>query len=62
MANNEILTIKELAAYLRVHQTTLYRLIRDGKLPCFKVGSDFRFMRSAIDEWIQKRQKGMATK
>ncbi len=38
---SEIMTIKEVAAYLRVHQSTLYRLIKRGKLPTFRVGSDF---------------------
>jgi excisionase family DNA binding protein len=37
-----VLTVRELAGYLRVHQSTVYRLLRAGKLPAFKVGSDWR--------------------
>ncbi len=54
---SEIMTIKEVAAYLRVHQSTLYRLIKRGKLPTFRVGSDYRFNLSAIDAW----RKGLET-
>jgi excisionase family DNA binding protein len=43
-----VLTVRELAGYLRVHQTTVYRLLREQKLPAFRVGSDWRFNREAI--------------
>ena len=49
---NDILTPREVADYLRIHLTTLYRLIRNGQIPSFKVGSDHRFHRVAIDKWI----------
>lgn len=50
-SNGEILTIAELAAHLRVHPTTIYRLLREGRIPGFRVGSAWRFSRSAIDRW-----------
>jgi len=53
MPTPEILTIPEMADYLRVHKLTLYRLIKAGKVPSFKIGSDYRFMRSAIEAWIK---------
>ena len=53
MPTPEILTIPEMADYLRVHKLTLYRLIKAGKVPSFKIGSDYRFMRSAIETWIK---------
>jgi excisionase family DNA binding protein len=46
-----IMTVRELADYLRVHPSTIYRLLRERKLPAFKVGSDWRFSREAIDHW-----------
>ena len=49
----EILTVPEMADYLRVHKLTLYRLIKAGRVPFFKIGSDYRFMRSAIEAWIK---------
>jgi excisionase family DNA binding protein len=53
----EILTVKELAAYLRCHQSTIYRLVRRGEIPHFMLGSDFRFERSAIERWIATRSR-----
>jgi excisionase family DNA binding protein len=53
-----ILTVKELSHYLKVHPSTVYRLLRDGQLPAFKVGSDWRFNVEAIDRWrLQREQK-----
>ena len=51
----EILTVKELATFLHCHPSTLYRLARRGQIPYFRLGSDFRFKRGAIDSWIEKR-------
>ena len=47
----KVLTIGELAEYLRVHRSTLYRLLKRRQLPGFKIGSDWRFNVEAIDEW-----------
>jgi excisionase family DNA binding protein len=47
----EIFTIKELSDHLRVHPTTIYRLLRQGRLPGFRVGSNWRFNRAAIEQW-----------
>ena len=49
--DEEIFTIKELSEHLRVHPTTIYRLLRQGRLPGFRVGSNWRFNRSAIEQW-----------
>jgi excisionase family DNA binding protein len=47
----DILTISELSAHLRVHPTTIYRLLREGRIPGFRVGSAWRFSRAAIEVW-----------
>ncbi len=47
----KVLTVKELSSYLRVHPSTIYRLLKKGQLPGFKVGSDWRFNIEAIDRW-----------
>ena len=54
MAENqkEVLTVAELAEYLRVPRSTLYRLVREGSVPCQKIGKHWRFRRDAIDEWL----------
>lgn len=55
MATAEILTIKEVAKLLRIGEKTTYTMAKDGKLPGFKVGGQWRFRRADIDAWIQAR-------
>jgi excisionase family DNA binding protein len=50
MPENEVLTVAEVAAFLRVNRSTVYKLIRRGELPAFKVGSDWRFNRAQIEK------------
>jgi excisionase family DNA binding protein len=47
----KVLTVVEIADYLRVHPSTIYRLLRKGSLPAFKVGADWRFSLESIDQW-----------
>lgn len=51
---DEILTLKELAAYLKLTEKTAYRLTSEGKLPGFKVGGSWRFKASTIQDWIKE--------
>ena len=46
-----VMTVKELSGYLKVHPSTIYRQLRRGRLPAFKVGSDWRFNIESIDRW-----------
>jgi len=48
----EILTLDEVAAYLKAGKRTVYRLAAEGKLPGFKLGGTWRFRRSDLDKWI----------
>jgi excisionase family DNA binding protein len=48
-----VLTLDEVARYLRVHQSTVYRLLKKKELPGFKVGSDWRFNVESIDHWLE---------
>ena len=52
--SDEIFNVSTLAHYLHCHPSTVYRLLKDKKIPAFKLGSDWRFQRSAIDEWIAR--------
>ena len=47
----KVMTVREVAAYLRVHPTTIYRLVRRNQIPAFHVGSDWRFNIEEIDSW-----------
>lgn len=51
--DNDIMTIREVADYLKLNEKTAYRLTSEGKLPAFKVGGSWRFRKSEIDQWIK---------
>ncbi len=55
-----VLTLKDVAAYLKVDDRTIYRLALAKKMPAFKVGGTWRFRKGDIDAWIeaQLQQKG----
>jgi len=58
MERKEILTAKELAKYLNIHPFTLHKLAREGKIPAFKIGTDWRFHKHYIDRWIKEKLSG----
>jgi excisionase family DNA binding protein len=51
-AASKILTAKEVADYLRCHISTVYRLAKNGKLPGFRLGADWRFREDALQNWL----------
>jgi excisionase family DNA binding protein len=51
----EILTIKQVAEYLKVTDRTIYRLAGAKKIPAFKVGGTWRFSRADLDAWIRRQ-------
>jgi excisionase family DNA binding protein len=53
----DILTIKEVADYLKLTERTLYRLAQEGKIPAFKVGGSWRFRRDDLDHWIRQQTR-----
>jgi len=53
----QVMTIDDLASYLQVAKSTLYKLAQEGKVPGQKVGKHWRFSRQAIDEWLRSQPK-----
>lgn len=51
-----IMTVKEVAEYLRLHESSIYRLSTEGKIPAYKVGRGWRFKKDKIDEWLHRSQ------
>ena len=49
-----VLTIEELSAYLKIPRSTLYKLVREGKIPSQKVGRHWRFRKETIDRWLDE--------
>ncbi|MCX5825318.1 MAG: helix-turn-helix domain-containing protein [Deltaproteobacteria bacterium] len=52
--SDSVLTIQELAAYLKIPKSTLYKLVREGKIPAQKIGRHWRFRKEAIDRWLEE--------
>lgn len=50
--SDPILTIKDVADYLKVNERTIYRLAASGELPGFKVGNSWRFKQSELEQYI----------
>lgn len=59
MENREIisdfLSIKEVASYLRFHEMTIYRLIKEKRIEAFKVAGNWRVKKEAIDNYLENR-------
>jgi len=53
--NKEIMTAKEVASYLNLHPLTVHKYAREGKIPAFKIGTDWRFHKKYIDKWIKEK-------
>ena len=51
-----IMTLEEVAKYLRVHKSTVYRMAREGSIPSSKVANQWRFRKERIDEWLMERE------
>ena len=59
---DEILTLQEVANYLKLTEKTAYRLAAEGKLPGFKVGGSWRFKQTDIDQWIVEQKNSQKSK
>lgn len=55
---DSVLTIDDLAGYLKIPKSTLYKLAQAGKVPGQKVGRHWRFRKEAIDRWLDATQLG----
>ncbi len=56
-SHQEIMTLAELANYLKVAEKTVVRMAREGKIPGTKVASQWRFMRTMVDQWLEKQMQ-----
>ena len=54
---NVMMTVEELAGYLKMKTVTIYKHAQEGKLPGFKVGSKWRFKKDSIDRWIEQQER-----
>ena len=57
--DSDIMTIREVAEYLKLNEKTAYRHAAAGKIPGFKIGGAWRFRRREIDKWIERQSAGL---
>jgi len=55
--DDRVMTAKDVAAYMKVHSTTIYRLMKRQQLPAFQIGGEWRFNLEHIDEWRAAQEK-----
>ena len=53
--DQEVLTVEDVCDLLRVHPNTLYKMARQGKIPSFRVGTEWRFRKDAILRWMAEK-------
>lgn len=51
------LTVEEVADRFGINVTTVYRLVQKGKIPAFKIGNQWRFSETRLEEWIIDRER-----
>ncbi len=56
MISNELMTIEEVAEYLRVKKRTIYEWVKNGKIPAIKAVGQWRFKKGQIDSWLENQQ------
>jgi excisionase family DNA binding protein len=52
-----IMTVREVAKYLRLSEAKVYRLVNNGSLPVVRIGKTWRFRKDILDEWLAERSK-----
>ena len=57
MSEKSYLTIEDVAKRFGVNVTTVYRLVQQGKLPAFKIGNQWRFSETRLEEWVADRER-----
>ena len=55
-AGNEVMTVDDVAAFLRLPKTTVWKLLREKKLPGRKIGKHYRVLRSDIEAWLRQSE------
>lgn len=53
--NHDILTLEEVALYLRLKPQTIYRWAQERRIPAVKLGKEWRFRKSILDRWLDER-------
>ena len=55
---NDILTVEEVAAYLRLQPQTIYKWAQEKRIPAVKLGKEWRFRKTILDRWLDEQILG----
>ena len=55
--SKDVMTIKDIADYLHMHPMTIYKYVKEGRIPAFKVGTSCRIRRDSIHRWIEESEQ-----
>lgn len=55
---DDIMTVSEVAKYLKISEVTTYKFVQEGKIPAFKLGRNWRINRIDLQEFIEKQKRG----
>lgn len=55
---DEVLTLKEAADYLKIPEGTMYKLAQEGRVPGRKAGRQWRFHRDSLNDWLKGKEEG----
>ncbi|MBU1852953.1 MAG: helix-turn-helix domain-containing protein [Candidatus Omnitrophica bacterium] len=55
--SKQVMTVKDIADYLHMHPMTIYRYVKEGKIPAFKIGTSWRIRRDSIQKWIKESEQ-----
>ena len=56
--DHEVLTVKEVGEILQVNPSTVYKLVKEGRIPAFRIGTEWRFRKEGIVRWILEQTRG----
>lgn len=59
--SEQIMTVKDVASYLKLNERTVYRMTTAAKIPAFKVGNSWRFKKEEIDTWIAQQHNQISS-
>lgn len=58
----DVMTLNEVAEYLRIPRSTVYKLVREGRIPGQKIGRQWRFRRAVVEQWLgDEKQRPQGT-
>lgn len=53
--DHEVLTVKEVSELLKIHESTIYKMAKEGRIPAFRLASEWRFLKDQIVHWIAEQ-------